>query len=242
MLRKGFTLIELLIVITIIAILAGSAIPYVQDYVEDAKIAVTKESLVQVKNALVRFELDRGISFPATSTADLVGPYLDKALNDGWGTQFEIDATSSKVLSWGPNRADDGGTGDDVSTDFRPPLSLSKAYWIDTDKNGTVSNGDAINLRFTRPMKATELNALTQTSWTVKVNGAAGAFTAATTAAVAGSPKLGKITITTAGAAALFLPGRDTINYNGTGALHDEQQAPLSPATCTQNLVAIQTL
>ncbi|MBI3037584.1 prepilin-type N-terminal cleavage/methylation domain-containing protein, partial [bacterium] len=32
-LRKGFTLIELLIVVTIIAILAGAAIPYVQDYI-----------------------------------------------------------------------------------------------------------------------------------------------------------------------------------------------------------------
>jgi len=39
LMKKGFTLIELLIVITILAILAGAAVPYVQDYVEDARIA-----------------------------------------------------------------------------------------------------------------------------------------------------------------------------------------------------------
>ena len=239
MLRKGFTLIELLIVITIIAILAGSAIPYVQDYVEDARIAKTKADLNEVKNALIRFELDRGVSFPATNTSSLVGPYLDKAVSDAWGTPYEIDATSSLALSWGPNRNDDGGLGDDLGVDFRPPLALSKAYFIDNDKNGVVSDGDAINLRFTRQPNNTELANLTHTSWGITVDGTLDAFTAATTASA--GYKLAQITITTVGTA-VFLTSRDTINYNGTGAFHDMRQSPLSPATCSQNLVAIQSL
>lgn len=239
MLRKGFTLIELLIVITIIAILAGAAIPYVQDYVEDARVSKTKSDISEIKNALIRFELDRGITYPATGTGELVGPYLDKAVTDAWGTPFEVDATSSKILSHGPDRSDNGGLGDDISTDFRPPLALSKAYWVDNDKNGVVSDGDAINVRFTRPYNIANLNALTQAAWDIDVNGAVSNFTAATTASV--SAKLGTIKITTA-AGAIFTPGRDTLSLDSAAVLADQQQAPLTPLNCLTNKVVIQPL
>lgn len=244
MLRKGFTLIELLIVITIIAILAGAAVPYVQDYIEDARISKTKTDLGEIKNSLTRFELDRGVAYTATGIGDLVGPYLDKAITDAWGTPFEVDEPSCKVLSWGPNRNDDGGLGDDISVDFRPPLALSKAYWVDNDKNGVVSNGDAINVRFSRPANPAEITTLVAADWSITVAGVPETFTAAATAVVAGSPKAAVITITTVAVGnGLFIPGRDTINYvTGTGNLNDLQAAPLTPAECAGNLVVIQPL
>ena len=61
--KKGFTLIELLIVITIMAILAGAAVPYVQDYVEDARIAKAREDLGELRNAIMRYEVERGKLF-----------------------------------------------------------------------------------------------------------------------------------------------------------------------------------
>lgn len=153
MLRKGFTLIELLIVITIIAILAGAALPYVSDYVEDARISKAKRDLFEIKNALVRWEVDNARFWPTADTtiSNLAGNYLEKNLIDPWGNAYVIDPPSSLVYCWGPDGVDGSGTGDDFSIDFRPPLAISKAYWIDMDKDTYVSTGDNISLRFTRP-------------------------------------------------------------------------------------------
>lgn len=153
MLRKGFTLIELLIVITIIAILAGAALPYVSDYVEDARISKAKTDLFEIKNALIRWEVDNARFWPNTETtiANLAGSYLEKNLIDPWGNAYEIAPESSLVYCYGPDGVDGAGTGDDFSIDFRPPLAISKAYWIDMDKDTFVSSGDNISLRFTRP-------------------------------------------------------------------------------------------
>jgi len=49
--KSGFTLIELLIVVTIMSVLAGAAIPYVQDYLDDARFAKVKTDLDEIKNA-----------------------------------------------------------------------------------------------------------------------------------------------------------------------------------------------
>lgn len=153
MLRKGFTLIELLVVITIIAILAGAALPYVQDYVEDARISKAKSDLGEIKNALVRWEVDNARFWPDADEDidDLVGTYLEKRLIDPWGNPYKIHAPSSVVYCTGPSGA--GDTTDFFSLDFRPPLAVSKAYWVDINKDGLVSTGDTISVRFTRPLE-----------------------------------------------------------------------------------------
>ncbi|MBP5470947.1 MAG: prepilin-type N-terminal cleavage/methylation domain-containing protein, partial [Candidatus Riflebacteria bacterium] len=100
--KKGFTLIELLIVITILAILAGAAVPYVQDYVEDARIAKCREDLGELRNAIMRYEVERNKLFDpendgvGTTAAEklknwqqmLVGPFLTQALTDPWGRPY----------------------------------------------------------------------------------------------------------------------------------------------------------
>ena len=43
--KRAFTLIELLIIIAIIAILVGVAIPYYQDYIKQAKLTKAEHEL-----------------------------------------------------------------------------------------------------------------------------------------------------------------------------------------------------
>jgi len=243
MLRKGFTLIELLIVITIIAILAGAAIPYVQDYVEDARIAKARADMNEIKNALIRFELDRGIEYTPATIADLVGPYMDKAVADPWGTPYEVVTTDSRVYSWGPNRSDDAGAGDDLAVEFRPPMAITKAYFIDVDNSGSVTQNDTIKIRFSRPYTVADVAAIDGTSFGIGIDGAApvpiGAAVDAT-AAAAGSKE---IVLTLANAAPpAFFTGRDTIAYMATGDLHDQTLVPAGGIECRTNEYVIKPL
>jgi len=51
------------------------------------------------------------------------GPYMDQSIleaandykTDGWGVEFEYDSATGNLISWGPNRADENGGGDDIT-------------------------------------------------------------------------------------------------------------------------------
>ncbi|OIP21624.1 hypothetical protein AUK22_11440, partial [bacterium CG2_30_54_10] len=137
--RKGFTLIELLIVVTIIAILAGAAIPYVQDYIDQAKLSRVRMDLNEIRNALSRWEIDRD-SWKDTDVtiAKLLGPYLTKALVDPWGGPYVISNTKSLVYSKGQNGVDDSGINDDITLNFRPRMAVTKTEYLDVNGNGKI--------------------------------------------------------------------------------------------------------
>jgi len=58
MFKKGFTIIELLIVIAIISILVGVAVPYYNDYITDARLSVLKQNAATFRNSLNQFRGD----------------------------------------------------------------------------------------------------------------------------------------------------------------------------------------
>ena len=169
--KKGFTLIELLIVITILAILAGAAVPYVQDYVEDARIAKCREDLGELRNAIMRYEVERNKLFdPANdgvgnTAADklknwqqmLVGPFLTQALTDPWGRPYYFSNAASMVFSG----AEDGDKNTNIiSVDVRPAMAPTRAWWYDIDRNGSVTTGDYVDIKFTRPIGAAAIGGL----------------------------------------------------------------------------------
>lgn len=230
MFRKGFTLIELLIVITIIAILAGAAVPYVQDYVEDARYAKAKSDLDEIRNALVRYETDRGTTYAPGQSAgnigELVGPYLSAALVDPWGGAYVVNSNGSTASSNGPDGVTGGG--DDVSVDFRPPLALSKAYWEDTNQDGRVSggaagSGDCLILKFTRPASTTYNTAALADFEFVSNDGVATAAgvapTSLTTPFTWDNSRQARIEITGV-PTPTFVPGSNFIRLTGAGAGH----------------------
>jgi general secretion pathway protein G len=65
MMLRGFTLIELLVVMAIIALLLTIAVPRYHHSVEQAKEAVLKEDLAQMRDAIDKYYADRG-QYPET--------------------------------------------------------------------------------------------------------------------------------------------------------------------------------
>ncbi len=56
--KKGFTLIELLIVIAIMAILAGVAVPYYNDYIVESRRSILQNNLATIRKAINQFRAD----------------------------------------------------------------------------------------------------------------------------------------------------------------------------------------
>ena len=161
--KKGFTLIELLVVITILAILAGAAIPYVQNYLDDARISTAKSDLNELRNAIMRYETDRSEYFNPGfgKTGDeykkalesfqqkLVGAYIMKAYVDPWGRPYYYSLAASMVFS----AAEDGQLGTNIIfRDVRAMMAPSRAWWSDFNNNSRVDTGDIIDIKFSRPV------------------------------------------------------------------------------------------
>lgn len=70
MIKRGFTLIELLVVITILAVLAGAALPYVQSYVAESRVAKARTDLEEIARALTVYETREG-SYTKGTVEDL---------------------------------------------------------------------------------------------------------------------------------------------------------------------------
>ena len=154
--KKGFTLIELLVVITIIAILAGAALPYVQNYVSESRQAKAKSDLDEIARALVIYESREG-DYNKKTVEDLTGRYLDRSPIDPWGVPYVVATESGIVYSLGPDRKDsDSGDEyafDNIEVSYVPPLALVSVKWVDKNKSGAVdiqNVQDELHLTFSR--------------------------------------------------------------------------------------------
>lgn len=153
--RRGFTLIELLVVITILAVLAGAALPYVQAYVEESRIAKAKTDLEEIARALAVYETREG-DYSKADVSDLTGRYLNKAPIDPWGNGYIVDINAGTVYSSGPDRSSLAGfTFDDVIVPYQPPLALVSVKWVDRNQSGAVDTQnvpDQLQLTFSRKL------------------------------------------------------------------------------------------
>ena len=165
--KKGFTLIELLVVITIIAILAGAALPYVQNYVSESRQAKAKSDLDEIARALVIYESREG-DYNKKTVEDLTGRYLDRSPIDPWGVPYVVATESGIVYSLGPDRKDsDAGDEyafDNIEVSYVPPLALVSVKWVDKNKSGAVDTQnvqDELHLTFSRKIATVGANILT---------------------------------------------------------------------------------
>jgi general secretion pathway protein G len=102
-LRKtsAFTLIEIMVVVVILGILAAAIIPQFIGTTEDAKVSTAKANLVELENALERFNLnmdryptsEEGLKAlteaPPGDEEKWRGPYIKLLRPDPWGNPYQ---------------------------------------------------------------------------------------------------------------------------------------------------------
>ena len=79
--RKGFTLIELIIVLSIIGILLGLALPEFRNSIKKTREAVLKEDLFQFRKLIDQYYQDKG-KYPLTLQTLVEEAYLRKIPED----------------------------------------------------------------------------------------------------------------------------------------------------------------
>lgn len=86
---RGFTLIELMMVMFIISILAGIALPQYKVAIIEAKQAVLKEDLYRLRDAIDQYQADKG-KYPAS---------LEALVEDGYIRKLPVDPMT-RAADW----------------------------------------------------------------------------------------------------------------------------------------------
>ena len=121
----GFTLIEIMLVVGIITVLMGSAIYMLTGNLEFAKEQRARGDLQAIITQVRMYEMKKGgVSLTESQGLKALvgnGMGFEEMPKDPWGQdyKYKIDSASAKgfrVYSMGPDRKDDGGKGDDISS------------------------------------------------------------------------------------------------------------------------------
>jgi len=126
--KEGFTLVELMIVIIILAILTGIAVPSYMVLRDRARIAAAQSELKNIATALEMYYADNNETYPATTFAAMTtalesgGPGGEAYMNnvpdtDGWTNPYVYTAPDPSgglylLESYGPDGVTGGG--DDI--------------------------------------------------------------------------------------------------------------------------------
>ncbi|HEU4403142.1 MAG TPA: prepilin-type N-terminal cleavage/methylation domain-containing protein [Candidatus Polarisedimenticolia bacterium] len=94
--ERGFTLIELLIVIAIIGIMAGIAVPQLRQTPQKAKESVLKEDLFVLRDVIDQYFADKG-KYPES---------LDTLVEEGYIRKIPFDPITASDQTWEVVQAD----------------------------------------------------------------------------------------------------------------------------------------
>jgi general secretion pathway protein G len=105
--RGGFTLMEMLVVVAILVVLAGVAVPIYMNYLENAKKDRAKVDCKTLATAVEAFKLRYGDYPPALATLTQLQPNGDPptlepaALLDPWGHEYQYAPVGQHNAAYG---------------------------------------------------------------------------------------------------------------------------------------------
>ena len=127
--EKGFTLVELMVVIIILAVLTGIAVPSYLALRNRARIQATRSEMQNVATAIAIYEADRG-SFPVATTMGALATALEGSdttgddvymanvpTEDAWDTSYNYTGTAGTYSMTSTAGTTDDATDDLVVTD-----------------------------------------------------------------------------------------------------------------------------
>ncbi len=104
--RKGFTLIELMVVILIVSILAGVAIPLMQGRIDSAKWSEGNACAGTIRTAVRAYVAEKGI---ANAQTDLEGETVDGVLDELGFDATDLQGTYFDAADYEISDIDDDG-------------------------------------------------------------------------------------------------------------------------------------
>jgi general secretion pathway protein G len=127
--RHGFTLVEVLLVLAILGVIAAMVVPNLLGQQKAALIKTTGMSIKSLEDACKTYAISHDGEYPANieqlmtpgndKDGKPIAPYLEKPPKDAWGNMlsysYESGALKPKIWSWGPNKADNSGSEDDIT-------------------------------------------------------------------------------------------------------------------------------
>ncbi|NLI76683.1 MAG: prepilin-type N-terminal cleavage/methylation domain-containing protein [Candidatus Riflebacteria bacterium] len=241
--KSGFTLIELLVVITILAVLAGAALPYVQNYVEESRVAKAKADLEEIARALAVYETREG-DYVKTDVSDLTGRYLNKAPIDPWGVSYIVDPEAGIVYSSGPDRKSNTTADrlDNINFPYQPPLALVTVKWVDRNQSGAVdvqNTPDQLQLSFSRKLgnDVTSFDEISEIGPMLAAT-VGGVLTSLSNLVVSSSVQIvaTRTLVYDVGTANVFTAGQDSVNVVAGNGIIDQAQPTPNKCISDQNV------
>lgn len=98
--NKGFSLVELIVVIAIMAILVGVAVPVYTQYIGDANDSVDEQLVGEIEHAIEVLVIDVDVKTPATFTVTLTaeGKYECDIAGTGYISQTDFVAKLTEIV------------------------------------------------------------------------------------------------------------------------------------------------
>jgi general secretion pathway protein G len=112
--RGGFTLMEMLVVVAILVILAGAAVPIYMRYLDEAKVSRAKIDVKLIEEAVKAYYLKNSEYPPSLQTltqvqADGTKPYLEpESIFDPWKRPYMYDPNGARNAGQKPDVYSEG--------------------------------------------------------------------------------------------------------------------------------------